>query len=87
MSSSSVRPLGASSSSALASSSSSNSLLHSALNYRTVGCTALHYAVFYSQPNNSHASIVRMLVECGADLNVVNHSGFTPLHWYAQVML
>lgn len=42
----------------------------------TMGCTALHYAVFYN-----HIDVVRYLVENGANVNQQNLSGLTPLFW------
>jgi len=42
-------------------------------------CTALHYAVFHNR-----ADVVKLLCEKGANLNIQNKHGFTPVLWAAE---
>lgn len=46
---------------------------------KCIGCTALHYAVFYR-----HTPVAEYLVAMGADLNCRDLSGQTPLHWAVE---
>lgn len=46
---------------------------------KCIGCTALHYAVFYR-----HVPVAEYLVAMGADLNCRDLSGQTPLHWAVE---
>jgi len=49
------------------------------VNQQIVGCTALHYAVFYNRKD-----IVDVLINAGANLDVQNPSGVTPLSWAVE---
>ena len=43
------------------------------------GSTVLHYAA-----NSGSPGVLSLLLEAGVDLNVVNSSNYTPLHWAAR---
>jgi ankyrin repeat protein len=49
------------------------------INQDVVGCTALHYAVFYNRKE-----VIEFLIASGANLNATNPSGLTPLAWAVE---